>query len=166
MVDATFALNLVETVGILVGVTIAVIEIRKSREERRNQFSLEYIQYSGSQELWEHWISILNNMDFSTYEEWQEKYGPRTNPEVAKHWYSFTFYHDTLGNRILNGQIDLESVLLYLQPYGAILVYKKSLPIFEAWRELYNLPKIMGGYEFLVNKLKKRHPNVTIETNP
>ena len=37
MVDATFALNLVETVGILVGVTIAIIEIRKSREDRRNQ---------------------------------------------------------------------------------------------------------------------------------
>jgi len=48
MVEATFVLNLVETVGILVGVAIAIMEIRKGREERGNQFSLEFVRYTSS----------------------------------------------------------------------------------------------------------------------
>jgi len=159
MVDATFMLNLVETVGILVGVTIAIMELRKGREERRNQFSAELLRTWSTREFWENWISFLRNMDFSTIEEWNEKYGPYVNPEASKHWYSLIFFYDLLGKRVIDGQIDLESVLFYVEPFGILLTWEKSLPIFEEWRERMKFP-IMSGFEFLVNSVQERYPTL------
>jgi len=166
MVDATFALNLVETVGILIGVAIALMEIRKGREERRNQFSYELLRVYSSMAAQESWISFVNNMDFSTYEEWSEKYGPYTNPEAAKHWYALINYFNTLGLQTMNGQIDLETVLIYVDPNIPLMLWNKSLPIFQAWRERYNNPHMRNGFEYLVNELKRRHPKHTPIPHP
>jgi len=165
MVDATFVLNLVETVGILVGVAIAIMEIRRSREERRNQFSAEFLRHWSTREFWENWISFLRNMDFSTVEEWAEKYGPYANPEVSKHWYTLIFYFDKLGRRVDDGKIDLDSALFYVEPFGVLLTWEKSLPIFEEWRERMNYP-IMSGFEFLYNETKKKYPTLVSTPSP
>jgi hypothetical protein len=67
MVDANFVLNLVNTVGILVGITVAIMEIRASRKERRNQFNDALTQVNLSHESVRSYVSFLN-MDFSTFE--------------------------------------------------------------------------------------------------
>jgi len=166
MVDANFVLNLVEAVGILVGVAIAIMEIRRSREERDIHFSIDYVRDATSPEGWKSWFSFLRNMDFSSYEEWSEKYGPYVNPEAALHWYSMFSYYDGLGRRILNGHIDLETVLSYLDPIIPFAVWEKSKTIFEEWRERFNYPDMEYGFEFLVKELKRKYPDVTYIPNP
>jgi hypothetical protein len=104
-------------------------------------------------------------LDFSSNEEWGEKYGPYVNPEASKHWYSLVFYFNSLGKRVINGQIDLDTVLLYVEPFGPLLTWEKSLPIFEAWRKRFNYP-IMSGFEFLVNSIKERYPTIVATPHP
>ena len=166
MVDATFALNLVETVGILVGVTIAIIEIRKSREDRRNQVADQFLEYSKSQEYMEHWISFLRNMEFSTYEEWSEKYSPYVNPEAAVHWYTLHFYIDTIGKRVIDGMIDLDLALSNMPASMVIGIWEKSQPIFEEWKKRYNMPTWVPGLEYLYNEMKKIYPDMSFAPNP
>jgi len=66
----------------------------------------------------------------------------------------------------LNGHIDLEDVVGYVEPYGLLLVWERSFPIFEKWKERYNNPKAFEGFEFLVNEIKKTYPNITLISNP
>jgi hypothetical protein len=166
MVDANFVLNLVNTAGILAGVYIAINELRKGREERRNQFSQTGLNAFSSPGFMESWVSFLRNMDFSTYEEWGEKYGPYTNPEAAKHWYTLTGHFSMMGLMVMNGQLDLETVLIYVDPNMPFMLWEKSLPIFKAWRERFNNPDMQKGFEYLVNELKKNYPNHTAIPNP
>jgi hypothetical protein len=166
MVDATFVLNLVETVGILVGITIAIMEIRKSREARRFETADQLLQYAASKESVEAWISFLNNRDFSNYEEWSEKYGPRVNPEVAKYLYSQWFFFNALGKHLQNGYIELDDVLTYMSPIMIYSIWEKSKPIFDEWRSRYNHPTMFADFEFLYNKTKERHQEVVYTPPP
>lgn len=166
MVDATFLVNLVEAVGILAGVAIAIMEIRKSREDRRIQVADQFLAYSTSQEFMEHWISFLRNMEFSTYEEWGEKYDPYVKPEVAVHWFSLVFFLELVGQRVIDGMIDLDMALSNLSASMVIGIWEKSKPIFEEWRKRYNIPQWMNGFEFLYNEMKKEYPGFTFAPNP
>ena len=123
MVDATFVLNLVETVGILIGVAIAIMEIRKSREERNDQVTDQFMQYRYSNEFVENWVSFLLNSDFSTYEEWSEKYSPYVNPEVYTHFLSLLSFFNAVGQRLMDGSMNLEHTPPGLLDVMVIAVY-------------------------------------------
>jgi hypothetical protein len=166
MVDATFALNLVETVGILVGITIAIIEIRKSREARRFETADQLLQYAASTQSAEAWICFLNNRDFSNYEEWSEKYGPRVNPEVAKYLYSQWFYFNALGKHLRKGYIELDDVLTYTSPIIVYSIWEKCKPIFDEWRSRFNHPAMFEDFEYLYNIMKERHLEVVYTLPP
>jgi hypothetical protein len=166
MVDATFALNLVETVGILVGVSIAIMEIRKSREERRNQVLDQLFQLGSSFEYTKHWTSFVNNSEFSNYDEWSEKYGAYTNPEAFTHWLSFLRYHELIGQRVISGLIDLDIALINLDPVSIIGIWEKSKPIINEWRKRYNLPSFFNGFEFLHDEMRKIYPDFAFNLNP
>ncbi len=166
MVDATFLLNLVETVGILVGVTIAIMEIRKGREDRRNQVADQFLEFSKSQEYMEHWISFLRNMDFETYDEWSEKYGPYANPEAAVHYYALIHYMDTVGRRVIEGRMDLDLAVSNMPIAMVIGVWEKSQPIFEEWKKRYKLSSYAPGLELLYNEMKKTYPEMSFTPSP
>jgi hypothetical protein len=161
MLELSTTLNLIETAGILIGITLGIMEIRNIRQDRRNQFAVEMLEYHISQEYTEHWLSFMK-MKYSTPEEWREKYGPVANPEEAVHWYIIANTFDQIGHRLLNGQIDFDTVLSYLNPVSVEYAWEKCNSIFEEWRELYNLPSIMAGFEFLVKEIKRKYP----EMNP
>lgn len=163
MVDTSFVLNLVETVGILIGVTIGIIEIRNIREERRNQMIDLNIQNSGRIETYEKWIRAVSQV-FSSYEEWREKYGPITNPEAAKYMYAIWGIYDALGNNLRDGYIDADYMLKNISPIiPVIAIWERSKVIFEHWRERYNYPSMYDGFEYLYNIVKKEYPDVTFQ---
>jgi hypothetical protein len=166
MVDATFLLNLVETVGILIGVTIGIIEIRNIRETRRYETANQFLQYASSIQTMDAWISFLNNRDFSSYEEWSEKYGPRTNPKAARYLYNQWFYFNALGKHVKRGYIELDEALTYISPIQIIPVWEKSKPIFEEWRKRYNHPTMFDDFEYLYNRTKERYQKVVYTPPP
>jgi hypothetical protein len=165
MVDANFVLNLVEAIGILVGVSIAILEIRRSREERRNQLIDQVIENSRKTERMEPWIHATNQ-NFSSYEEWFEKYSPATNPEEAKYMYSIWTYYDVLGKHLREGLIDSDYMLSNVNPIVAMAIWEKSKVIFETWRERYNFPSFYDGFEYLHNTIKEMYPEVTYTLSP
>ena len=168
MVDVTYqmVLSTLQTAGILAGIAYYLFMMRRLREERRNQYANEVGNISFSQEYSENWISFLRNMEFSTYEEWGEKYGPYVNPDAAIRYFSLISYYNSLGTRIMKGQIDADSVTEYMMAFHPLLVWEKSITIFEEWRKRYNNPKMMNGFEYLVTEIKKIHPNLTSTPNP
>jgi hypothetical protein len=166
MVDANFVLNLVETVGILIGVTIGIIEIRNIREERKNQLIDQTLQNYNKIETSEVWIKSIVQR-FSSYEEWAEKYGPYTNPEAAKYMYAMWNYYNVVGTHIRDGLIDADYWLrMRIWPITVIAIWEKCKVIFEEWREFYNDPSMYEGFEYLYNVIKQRYPHVTYTPSP
>ena len=100
------------------------------------------------------------NIKYSTTEEWRKKYGPVTNPKEAVHWYSVVNTLNHIGHRLCNRQIDFDTILSYLNPVTVEYVWEKSNFIFKEGQELYNLPSIMTGLEFLVKEIDKKYPEM------
>ncbi len=166
MVDVNFLLNLVETIGILIGVTIGIIEIRNLRDERRNQLIDLTLQNTRRAEDVEPWVYAVTQ-NFSSYEEWFEKYSPDKNPEAAKHMYAIWSYLDALGRHLRAGLIDDDYVLHNVaNPIVVLAMWEKSKVIFEAWRERYNYPSMYDGFEYLYNTIKEMYPDVTYTPSP
>ena len=165
MVDINAILNLVETIGILVGVTVAVMEIRKTRIERRYQAASQIIQLplTGTPE---HLASVFRNSDFTTYEEWLEKYGPISNPEAYRHWNALWNYYDMMGKNVIDGFVDLDMVINRLEPMVIVGLWEKYSIVIHAWRKNYNYQRVGEGVEFLYNMTKKKYPEVTFKLGP
>ena len=53
MLDLTIVLSLIETTGIIIGITLGIMEIRNMKQDRRNQFAVELLDYTSSQEYME-----------------------------------------------------------------------------------------------------------------
>ena len=140
--------------------------MRRSSQERRKQYAAEVSQISYSQEYSKNWVTFLNNMEYSTYQEWVEKYSPYVNPEAATCYYALIGYYDVLGTRIMKGQIDAAYVTEFLVPLQPILVWEKSAPIIEEWRKRYNHQGMMYGFEYLVTEIRKKLPDLTTTMNP
>jgi hypothetical protein len=165
MVDANFALNLVETVGILVGITIAILEIRRSREERRYQAASEILELPFSK-IPEHWTNFIRNSDFSTYEEWSEKYSSYSNPEAFTNFISLFNTFNMFGWNVIDGLIDVDMVLNRVGVNSIIGLWEKYSVVFHEWRKRYNYPDFGKGLEFLYNEAKKKYPEVGWIPNP
>jgi hypothetical protein len=165
MVDANFALNLVETIGILVGVTIAILEIRRNREERKYLVASEILQLPMTigQDTW---ISILQNSDFSTYEEWSEKYSSYANPEAFKDFLAFWSILEMMGQNVIDGLVDSDMVIKRINPPSIIWIWEKYYVVIEEWRKRYGYPYYGEGVERLYNEAKKKYPDAGLILNP
>ena len=142
------------------------MEIRRSREERQNQVSDQFLQYRCTHEYNEGWVSFVNNMDFSTYEEWGEKYGPYANPEAAKHWFTIHSFYEAVGQRIIDGSMELEKALSNNIDAMVVLFWEVSRPIFMEWRKRFNTPHHGKGVEYLYNEIIRVHPELTLPRDP
>jgi hypothetical protein len=141
------------------------MEIRKSRIERRYQVASQIIQLPIS-ETPEHWTSVIRNSDFTTYEEWGEKYGPISNPEAYRHWIAFWNFYDMMGKDAIDGFVDLDMVLNRLEPTVIVGLWEKYSIIIHEWRKNYNYQRVGEGVEFLYNVAKKKYPEVTFRLGP
>ena len=108
----------------------------------------------------------MNNMDFSTYEEWSEKYSPYANPEASVHWYTLMSFFEAVGQRVKDGTMEVDAAISSLSDMIVIAVWEKSLPIFDEWRKRFNSPSMMNGFELLYNEIMKMNPHTKFIPNP
>jgi hypothetical protein len=105
-------------------------------------------------------------MDFTTYEEYSEKYGAYTNPEDFNHLMALMNYVDIMGKNVLDGLVDLDFVLNRVEPITVFGIWEKCLPLINEWRRRLGHPEYRKGIEFLYKEMKKKYPDVTFTLHP
>ncbi|MHA2428991.1 MAG: DUF4760 domain-containing protein [Candidatus Hermodarchaeia archaeon] len=160
MVDATFVLNLVETVGILIGVTIAVKQLRdidetneRDLETRQTQLQLNILAQTRTTNFISRYMQLVYGQEYNTYEEWIEKYGPRTDPESYTTYVYVTGMYQNLGVLLKRKLLSAEEIAEQIRPMSFITLWEKIAPIVKHHRETVN-PTAYEPFEYLANNMR------------
>jgi len=160
MVEASLV-NMVQTIGILVGIGIALFQLRELNITRKRELVLQRLQISNL-EYWDAWADVMN-MEWDTVEEFFEKYGIRNNPRAFAKWNYVMFTYQSLGAMLKEGLIDPDHFFEVYGPIGLLLSWVKNKPVIQYFREGYRYPDSLGNIEYLANVIRAKYPEMSTE---
>ena len=116
MIEASLV-NVVEALGILIGVAIALKQLRdidqtndQELETRQTQLQLNILAQTRTMDFLIHYMDFVYGQEFSSYEEWIEKYGPRINPEAYTTYVYVTGMYQNLGFLLKRNILNAEQI--------------------------------------------------------
>jgi hypothetical protein len=150
-----------QTVSILVGVYYYITTIRTNQrnqeltlETRQLQLYMKVLEDNRTKEFQMQWIDVAYNQEFKDYEEWREKYGPKTNPEAYANFFHVTNWFQGIGYLVKTGVLDVKVVSEYIRPRSVVFLWEKVEPIVKVHRETTN-PGACESFEYLVHEIEK-----------
>jgi len=102
-----------------------------------------------------------NLTDWNTVEEFQEKYGSKTNPEKWSQYLYITRTYNIAGILLKENMADVDLIFKLYPPNAVIRVWELFEPITMNLRKRRNFPEAYESFEFLYKQAKQRYPNIT-----
>ncbi|MHA1959537.1 MAG: DUF4760 domain-containing protein [Candidatus Thorarchaeota archaeon] len=172
MQDMTFLLNIAETAGILVGILIALFQLR--RIQARGQTELETRQASLFMQIYDHFYNLdfvkrqleIWKWNWSDYDDFLRKYDFDTNPETGSLFFSVGTYFEGIGVLVNRNLIDPRIVDDLMS--GLIMrTWNKFGPVIRETRRRLNWPQYFEFFEYLNDRIKliaeNQHPELREE---
>ena len=140
MVEASLIYGAVQTVGILIGVLIAVIEIRNIGKTRQTELLFQRFQSIDAPYM-KAFGDVNYNQDWEDYEEWRNNYAAHINPEeYAKFMFIGTVYR-SIGLLLKQRVADPDMLFEIYNPIAVLMTWKRYEPYVKAMRKIYNYPE-------------------------
>ncbi len=153
MLDIPSISAIVAAVGVLVGVVIAVLELRNITKTRQTDVFWRMFQSFNTKEFLEAWVKIFN-LEFSDYNEFVKNYGQLfSEGPVSIDICMIGNLFEGTGILLNKRLIDFDLVYRTL-PVG--VTWKKVKPIVEGARKQYGMSSLYEWFEYLYNEMKKR----------
>ena len=159
MVEASLV-NLAELGVLVIGVIITLRQlndIKQTREEElesmQTQLQMQILDKTRTMEYVKHAVEFAYNQNFQDYDEWIEKFGPRTNPEAYMQYIHITELIQNLGLLVKRNVIDADTLSRQLRPRSIIYAWEKIEPIVKYHRENIN-PAAYEEFEYLANEMR------------
>jgi hypothetical protein len=128
--------------------------------EKARQRELIYQKYQNiSVEYSRAYNDVILMTDWSTYDEFAEKYGRLNNPEAAAKWMYITRVYNLAGVHLEEGA-DPELLFKLYPPAAIINLWELVEPIFVELRIRYNDPDRAKAFELLYNEARKKYPDL------
>jgi hypothetical protein len=147
----------VAAIGVLVGVVLAVFELRNLVRQRQTDLVMRlYLTWASDE--YKRGLGPFLGLEIKDYDSFVEKYGSITSPERSLVWTDvdrYTWFFNGIGYLVHYRFADVKQID-DLFGYGVIVMWEKTKPLVEGWRKLLNIPKSMQWFEFLYDEMKKR----------
>jgi len=164
MVELTTIFGLTQTLAIIVGVIIALMELRHMRqtrdielETRQAQLFMQiYSQWSGSK--YKEWNEI-RTWEWDDFDDFTKKYGDLESRNKRS---SIGGYFEGIGVLVKEGLIPIRLVALFITSVTRVF-WEKFGPITQEHRKRDNVPRIGSETEYLYRTLMKyveEHPEL------
>jgi hypothetical protein len=157
MVEASL-LNTVETAGILIGIGIALFQLREFNTTKKKELTLTRLQTSNL-EYYDTFVDVYN-MEWNTVEEFFEKYGIRNNPRAYAKWLFLMFRFQGIGSMLKGGVVDPDHFFEVYSPRSFLRIWTKYKPVIMYYRDQTRNPATMGNVEYLANAVMERYPEM------
>ena len=114
-----------------------------------------------------YYASILRNQnktrqrDWKTFDEWEQKYGPDTNPDAWANYLYITRIYNLAGIMLQEKAADPELIFKLFAPTAIIRVWEQFEKIIIDDRKKSNYYDHYGPFEYIYNEAKRRFPEVT-----
>ena len=161
MVEITLPilLQIVQTVGILVGIVYYITIMRNTAKARQRELihqKLQSLNLDYTRAFWE--LATWN--DWETVEEFNEKYGMPNNPE-AKATFSYVMRQYSMTGTLLKENMANADLIFQLYPAQAVIgIWEEFEAVILDVRKKLNSPTHLDGFEFLYREAKRRHPEI------
>ena len=165
MVDVSYqmVLSTLQTAGLLVGIFYYITTLRNAEKNRTKEMVFRRMQTRTPEYFLDVYDASPPNFEWSTVEEFHEKYNPDTTPElIAKRAY----VQDRLnawGYLLREGLINIELIGRLHNPSFIQYWWECNEPIFLASRKAQNNPDFMADFEYLYNAIMKKYPDSQVE---
>jgi hypothetical protein len=144
MVDIFEVSAVVAAAGVLVGVVYYILDMRNQTRQRQTDLLMRLCSVLQTKDWLEAW-SVVDGSDLSKISA--EKREVEVN-EVA-------LFFDEIGVLLQMRLVDIELVDRLLHGH-AIRIWEKLKLAIEQYRKLRNDPKLVAGFEYLYDEMKKR----------
>lgn len=157
MIDAntvSLVRDIVAIFGVVAGFTYYVITVRNAQKARSIQLVTQITNLTSEEN--QKTGFLLHTLQFDGYDDFQEKYGPITNPDIFGKCYSMWTGLNTMGYYLKEGIIDITQLVGALggQP-GPVTMWYKYEDIIRESRKSIPAPELFDSWEYLVGKLEK-----------
>ena len=150
--DVTSISAIVAAAGVIIGVVLAVQELRHMAKSRRTESFWRVFSSFNSREYLEAWTKVYS-LEFKDYNDFKNKYG------------IFTFDNPTsvalsiVGNLFEGAEYLIRNGLMGYDVVGEFpvsLTWEKMKPIAEGARKELSMSGMWSGFERLAQEMKKR----------
>ena len=131
----------------------------QAAETRQTQLFMKIYERFESKEFVQLAYTLMK-LEWSSPEDYYEKYGPDTNPEMSSSIHSVTAYFEGIGLLVHRGLIDI-SLIDDLMSDGVIVLWEKIGDVTKYRREQTKRPHIWEWTEYLYNEMIKRNPELS-----
>ena len=127
-------------------------------ETRQASLFMNLYQTARSPEFTESADHIMFRINFTDWEDLEQKLHPDKRSEERTMWFSVLNFYDGMGLLVKRNLIDI-SMVEEMFGYGIITLWEKMGPHEIESRERFNVPKLFSNFEYLYNEIIKiRNP--------
>jgi len=154
MLDIPSISAIAAALGVLVGVAIAVVELRNLVKQRQTDLVTRLSSdIALDRESLEAFVDIVD-AEFEDYDDFVKRYGkPISKNQVPMSFMMMGNFYEQIGVLLRNKLIDAS---LVDQLFPVIITWEKTKPIVEGMRKEYHDPGFFEWFEYLYNEMKKR----------
>jgi hypothetical protein len=140
--------------GLTASIVYYASVLRNQNKTQKMQMLFSITEYRGRGEGLLRYVKFMQ-MDWKDFDDFNEKYGFETDPEMWADWYSFLTQFEDYGYMVNQGMIDLE--FMYEVNYPSIVkLWYKFKPIFvERRKEEANTEREMFWFQYLAEELER-----------
>jgi len=158
-ITASLVLQIVQTIGILVGIIYYITIMRNTQKTRQTELLLQRhkvdLDYARS------WGDVLVTQDWTTMEELDEKYPWETHLEERARVIYILNTYNTLGLILRERVADPKLVFDLYPPSNVITTWLKFEGYLNAIRDRGNDPKQFSGFDYLYSEARRLYPDVS-----
>jgi hypothetical protein len=151
MVDITEISAIVVAAGVLVGVVYYILDMRNQAKMRQTDLLVRLCSVWQTKDWLEAWSVVDGSRYGQTSIDIEKLVADHRDVEVNE----VVLFFDEIGVLLQMKLIDIELVERLLHGH-AIRTWEKLKPAIELYRKRRNDPRIVDGFEYLYNELKKR----------
>jgi len=151
MVDITEISAVVAAAGVLVGVAYYILDMRNQKRMRKTDLLVRLYSVWQTKDWLEAWLVVDGSQYGETTLDYDKIKADHRGAEVNE----VALFFDEIGVLLQMGLLDIELVERLTHGH-AIRTWEKLKPLIERYRKARNDPKLVEGFEYLYNELKKR----------
>jgi hypothetical protein len=141
--------------GVFLGAVYYILNMRTQTRTREAQLFMQIYDHFREPEFMKTFSDIMD-WQWSDYEDFEKKYGRKTNPEAWYNFGSMAGYFEGIGILVQQGLLDPNLVNSLLKAH-IIWFWDKIKPISIEMRSRYKLPEMDQWKEYLYTEIKKRN---------
>ena len=152
---------IVAATGVLVGVVLAVLELRNLVKQRKSDFLMRLHLAFTTKETVEACMKYLSS-EYKDYDDFVAKYGsPFAEGQVQTAFVTMGMFMEGIGVLLHRKLVDLD---LIIELFAVEMFWLKMKPLAEGMRKQINDPRVYEWFEYLYNEMKQREQKLQSKT--